>query len=87
MKMKLIAAALLAAVLMLGLSGCTSPEDANRALQAEGYENIQMTGWNVLSCGQDDWYRTGFSATNEKGRIVTGTVCSGLLFKSATIRY
>ena len=68
-------------------TGCTSQSDAERALKAEGYENIQMTGYNILSCSEDDFYHTGFSAVNHKGRVVTGTVCSGLLFKSATIRY
>lgn len=77
----------LMAVVMVMLSGCTSPEDANRALSAEGYTNIQMTGFDLFSCSQDDFYHTGFSATNSQGRIVTGTVCSGMLFKSATIRY
>ncbi|MCK5538635.1 MAG: hypothetical protein KAI79_17560 [Bacteroidales bacterium] len=84
MKYKLLAVALLGAILM---TGCTSQSDAERALQAEGYENIQMTGYSIFSCSEDDFYRTGFSAVNQKGRVVTGTVCSGLLFKSATIRY
>ena len=84
MKYKLLAVALLGAILM---TGCTSQSDAERALQAEGYENIQMTGYSIFSCSEDDFYRTGFSAVNHKGHVVTGTVCSGLLFKSATIRY
>lgn len=79
--------AILAVTAMLGLSGCTSQKDAQRALTAEGYENIQYTGYNPFACSDDDFYHTGFSAVNEKGRLVTGTVCSGLFFKSATIRY
>ena len=78
---------LLAVITAMLFTGCTSQSDAERALKAEGYENIQMTGYNILSCSEDDFYRTGFSAVNHKGRVVTGTVCSGLLFKSATIRY
>jgi len=79
--------ALLAVTAMLGLSGCTSQSDAERALKSTGHTDIQMTGYNFLACSEDDFYHTGFSAENREGRIVTGTVCSGLIFKSATVRY
>ena len=75
------------AVLALLLSGCTNKDDADRALSAQGFTNIQETGYDFFACSQDDFYHTGFKATNTNGKIVTGTVCSGLLFKSATIRY
>lgn len=72
---------------MLVVSGCTSEADAFRALEAEGYKDIQITGYNFFACSKDDTFQTGFTAKNKDGRTVTGTVCSGLLFKGATIRY
>ena len=67
-------------------TGCTSEGDAQRALEAEGYKNIQYTGFKFFSCGENDTYRTGFKATNMNGRNIDGVVCSGFL-KGVTIRY
>ena len=69
------------------LTGCTSQADAERALKAEGYKNIEITGYAFFDCSKDDTYHTGFRAKNREGKTVEGTVCSGLLFKNATIRY
>lgn len=85
--MKKLTLLTLAAVAVLTMSGCTSKNDAERALTAQGFTNIEMTGYDFFSCGKDDFYHTGFKATNVKGQTVTGTVCSGLLIKNATIRY
>jgi len=72
---------------LLLLSGCTNKNDMDRALEAQGFTNIQETGYNFFSCSQDDFYHSGFKATNAQGKSVEGTVCSGILFKSATIRF
>lgn len=69
------------------LFSCTSESDAKRALEAESFTDIEITGWNYLSCGKEDFYRTGFCATNTAKKRVCGTVCSGLIFKGSTIRY
>jgi len=69
------------------ISGCTNRTDAERALKAEGFKDIKITGYDWFSCSEDDFYHTGFEATNHNGLRVKGTVCSGLLFKNATIRY
>ena len=75
------------AVLILGLlSGCTDPEKATSVLSAQGYKDIEVTGYNLFSCGQDDLYSTGFAATSVTGQRVKGTVCSGIL-KGATVRF
>lgn len=74
-------------ITMFLLGGCTSQTDATRALQAEGYTDIRITGYDWFACSKDDTFHTGFSAKNRDGREVRGVVCSGLLFKSATIRY
>lgn len=83
-EMMKFAALLLAA---LALAGCSDASTATRALQDAGYSDIQTTGYSFFSCGQDDTFATGFTATNPAGRRVSGTVCSGLLFKGATIRF
>ena len=69
------------------MSGCTNRTDAERALKAEGFSDIKITGYSWFACSEDDFYHTGFEATNHNGAKVKGTVCSGLLFKNATIRY
>jgi hypothetical protein len=71
----------------VGLTGCTSPQDAEKALNAEGMTNIKVTGYKFFACSRDDFYNTGFTATNSVGKNVEGTVCSGLFFKGSTIRY
>lgn len=67
--------------------GCTNKEDANRALNAQGFTNIEILGYDFFGCSKDDFYHTKFSADNISGIRVTGTVCSGFMFKNATIRY
>jgi hypothetical protein len=69
------------------LSGCTSPSDAMRALDAEGMTEITITGYDYFACAEDDFYRTGFIATSREGKRISGTVCSGFLFKNATVRF
>ena len=73
-------------LLMIFLIGCTSKNDANRALEASGFSDITITGYNFFVCSPDDIYHTGFTALNSKNQLVKGTVCSGL-FKNATIRF
>lgn len=73
-------------ILCLLITACTDELTATRILVNEGYTNIKFTGYNWLACGQDDFYSTGFIATKNNHQIV-GTVCSGLLYKNATIRY
>lgn len=74
-------------IALLLLAGCTSETDARRALEAEGYKDIQITGYDWFACAKDDTFHTGFKAKNRDGKTVSGVVCSGLIFKSATIRY
>ena len=66
---------------------CTNEEDAKRVLEAQGFSNIEITGYNFFGCGKDDVYHTGFVAIGQNGQTVEGTVCSGLLFKGSTIRF
>lgn len=68
------------------LTACTNQDDAMRALKAEGFTDIEFTGYDWFACSEDDFYHTGFVAT-KNGNRADGTVCSGLLFKGSTIRW
>lgn len=80
---QLIGASLLTAV--LGTAGCTSADEANRALSGAGYKNVTITGYRFFLCDEKDTWSTGFEATGPSGRHVSGAVCSGIM-KGATIR-
>jgi len=77
---------LLVLALLCAFCACTNPDGARRILTQQGYTDITLTGYDAWSCGQDDWYSTGFVATNVNGVRVTGVVCQGM-FKGATIRF
>ena len=66
-------------VVMVFLSGCTDKNTANKTLESAGFTDVKITGWNPLACGEDDTYATGFIAINPQGKVVEGTVCSGVL--------
>ena len=70
---------------LLFCASCTAPGSAQKALQAAGYTDIKITGYNFFGCSEDDFYHTGFRARGANGVIVEGTVCQGIL-KGSTIR-
>lgn len=74
------------ALILLLLTACTDNKTAARILVNDGFSNIKLTGYNWFACGQGDYYSTGFVGV-KNGRVIKGTVCSGLIFKNATIRY
>ena len=65
----------LAAVLALG---CADSEGARRALETDGYSQIEITGWRLNSCPPASSAATGFAARHPLGHPVTGYVCGGL---------
>ncbi|ABX11030.1 gp39.1 hypothetical protein [Escherichia phage JS98] len=85
--MKYVNRSIAALVLAVSLVGCTDADNATRVLDANGYEQIQITGYNLFGCSEDDFQRTGFIAVGPTGKRVEGTVCSGLFFKKSTIRF
>lgn len=78
---------ILLAIVIITLTSCTNSSDAFKALDGMGFTNIEVTGYQPFACSQDDFYHTGFKATNPNGKIVTGTVCSGIFFKNSTVRF
>ena len=80
---KLFAVAIACAI----LAGCYSGNDARKALEAQGFTDIEVTGHAWFACSKGDTYATSFNATNPQGKRVSGAACSGLLFKNTTIRW
>ena len=71
---------------LLVMASCVAPDTSTRTLTDAGYIDIEITGWSPLRCG-DDFFETGFQATNIRGKKVKGTVCCGLILKNCTIRH
>ena len=69
------------------LMACSDEGAAKDSLVKAGFEDIKITGYSPLSCGEDDFSSTGFTATNANGTKVEGVVCCGLIFKECTIRF
>jgi len=74
---------LVAAILLIG---CTDEAGTRRALEGEGFTDISVNGYDAWSCGKDDTYATKFTATNARGKVVSGVVCCGD-FKGCTVRF
>ncbi len=72
-------------VIALAFAGCTNESGARHALEAAGYHNIEIRGYE-FSCSKDDDTCTGFTAIGPTGVHVKGAVGCGYLFKGCTIR-
>lgn len=71
------------------IAACTDEDDFSKAkkqLEAQGYTNVENTGYAAFCCSEEDMYRTGFAAKDKSGNTVKGCICSGPL-KGITIRY
>lgn len=69
------------------LSACTvSDSEARSVLKKAGYTNIEIGGYDMFACSDEDTFASQFTATNANGMKIHGTVCCGWL-KSCTIRY
>ncbi|QPI13834.1 hypothetical protein MYO4S_00078 [Serratia phage 4S] len=76
-----------AVVMVFSLTACTDADNATRLLEANGFDNIEITGYDWFGCSEDDFQHTGFKAQGPTGKEVKGTVCSGIWFKNSTIRF
>ena len=74
-------------ILISSLSFCTDEKHAKKILEASGYKDIVFTGYNYFACAKDDSLHTGFIAKTNNNVEVSGTVCSSIFFKNATIRF
>lgn len=73
------------AVFAILMSGCTKPDESTRALEASGYRDIVITGYDIFGCDEKDLFHTSFKAVGADGKAVNGVVCGGI-FKGSTIR-
>jgi ABC-type amino acid transport substrate-binding protein len=69
-------------------AACTDPQAAADAAEAYGLTNVTTTGYEPFGCSDRDTSRTGFRATNARGQVVEGVVCSdiGPFGKASTVR-
>jgi hypothetical protein len=65
---------------------CTKDRESLDTLEAAGYSDVQLTGYNFFACSKEDEFHTGFVAYNPRGNPVTGTVCCGL-YKGCSIEH
>lgn len=70
----------------LGLAGCEE-ENAIKAIEANGFTNVTLTGTPIFGCSDDDnvLYNKFFTATAANGKEVKGVACAGPL-KGWTVR-
>ena len=59
---------LAAALFVAALAGCTQPDHARQVLEGQGYTEIQMQGYDLLNCSEDDMYRDKFTAKGPTGK-------------------
>lgn len=78
---------LITLAVVFAMVGCTDADNAVKVLQANGFTNIQTTGYSFFSCGNDDSQATGFTAIGPTGIPVKGAVCSSIFVKNSTIRF
>lgn len=74
-------------LLLFALVGCTDATEARRILEAQGFSDIQITGYAPFDCSKDDTVQTGFRAKGPTGKPVAGTVCCGLVLRNCTVRF
>jgi hypothetical protein len=72
---------------LLMLVACTDETSSRRALENQGFTNINFQGYDFAACSEDDAYHTKFIATNPQGKRVDGVVCCGFAFKACTVRW
>ncbi len=67
------------------LVACSDEAGTHRVLSAAGYTEVQVDGFALRGCVEDDTFQTAFRATGPTGKPVRGVVCAGWL-KGSTIR-
>ncbi len=84
--------AIVLAIASFTIIGCSDADSAKKTLDDAGLSEVVITGrpgllWWFSGCGDDDYYATGFTGKNAKGKTVHGVVCNGFWNKASTVRY
>lgn len=82
---KILLTAVIASTTLLASCG-VDPNDARRALEAQGITNVQIGGYAVFGCGNRDRFRSKFTGIGVNGKPVSGVVCNSWL-RGTTVRY
>lgn len=72
-------------VLMCLFFVACSRDDAIRMLEAEGYENVQITNFGWLRCRENISEKTSFIAQRD-GKEVDGSICLPYLYRYTVTR-
>jgi hypothetical protein len=64
--------------------GCTNETDARSTLEASGFTDIKIGGYEFGAC--HDYTCTGFTAIGPSGKKVRGAVGCGWYFAGCTVR-
>lgn len=65
------------ALMIAFVLSCTSDGKARATLDASGYTNVQLTGYDWGGCAKSDDTCTGFTATAPNGHRISGAVGCG----------
>ena len=84
--MKTVHSIVLVVVAALTAFSCTNESGSRRALEGQGFTDVEFDGYALYGCGDDDTFHTAFHAKNARGVSVSGLVCCGML-KSCTVRF
>jgi hypothetical protein len=69
------------------LAGCGVNEvKAKRILESQGLSSVAVGGYSIWGCGNEDTFKSSFTAKDSKGQDVSGVVCGGWL-KGYTVRF
>lgn len=82
---RLVSLAAVAAI-TLTVTACVNEPEARKVLEAQGFTDIKINGYQLFGCGKEDFDHTGFTAVGPSGKTVTGVVCGGWL-KGSTVRF
>ena len=74
----------LAVVLLVACDA--NPDEALRALEAQGMTQVTLGGYPFYVCGEGDDFNSSFTARGVNGQRVEGAVCCGAL-KGCTVRF
>ena len=70
--------------LFLLIISCTREEDVSKYARIEKWDSYSVEGFCWFGCGQDDFFKTKFTAV-KNGQAFKGCVCSSI-FKNSTLR-
>lgn len=76
------------AIAAMMLVGCPAPSSqAEDALLAEGYTDVELGGPAILACSDSEAYSRTFTASRNGHRVDGSVCCTGIVFGGCTVRH